>query len=45
MKPNGDNRVSIYLRGYEPEDGYHYSSALISSPVTDNVSIRVLLTF
>ena len=30
-------------RGYEQVDGEHYDSASISSPVTNDVSVRVLL--
>ena len=32
------------MRGYEQEDGEHYDSASISYPVTNDVSIRVMLT-
>ena len=43
-KSNGEFRARLNMRGYEQEDGDHYNSASISSPVTNNVSVRVLLT-
>ena len=43
LKSNGDRRARINMRGYEQEDGDHYDSASISSPVTNDVSIRVML--
>ena len=44
MKSNGEFRARLNMRGYEQEDGDHYDSASISSPVTNDVSVRVLLT-
>ena len=44
LKSNGTYRARINMRGYEQEDGEHYDSASISSPVTNDVSIRVMLT-
>lgn len=40
---NGIFRARINMRGYEQIDGDHYDSASISSPVTNDVPIRVLL--
>ena len=36
-------RARMNMRGYEQVDGEHYDSASISSPVTNDVSVRVLL--
>ena len=44
QKSNGDRSARINMRGYEQEHGDHYDSASISSPVTKDVSIRVMLT-
>lgn len=44
MKSNETFRARINMRGYEQIDGEHYDSASISSPVTNDVSIRVILT-
>ena len=43
-KSNGQFRARLNMRGFEQQDGDHYDSASISSPVTNDVSIRVLLT-
>ena len=43
-KSNGIYRAKINMRGNEKEYGEHYDSTSISSPVTDDVSIRVMLT-
>ena len=43
MKSNGKRRARVNMRGYEQVDGDHYDSASISSPVTNDVSVRVLL--
>ena len=40
---NGKFRARINMRGYEQIDGDHYDSAPISSPVTNDVRVRVLL--
>ena len=42
-KSNGVYRARLNMRGYEQVDGDHYDSASISSPVTNDVSIRVML--
>ena len=44
LKSNGTYRAKINMRRYEQEDGEHYDSASISFPVTNDVSIRVMLT-
>ena len=44
MKSNGEFRARLNMRGYEQDDRDHYDSASISSPVTNDVSVRVLLT-
>ena len=43
-KSNGQFRARLNMRGFEQQDGDHYDSASISSPVANDVSIRVLLT-
>ena len=43
-KSNGIYRAKINMRRNEQEDGKHYDSTSISSPVTNDVSIRVMLT-
>ena len=42
-KANGTYRARMNMRGFEQDDGEHYDSASISSPVTNDVSVRVLL--
>ena len=42
-KSNGKRRARMNMRGYEQVDGEHYDSASISSPVTNDVTIRVVL--
>ena len=42
-KSNGIYRAKINMRGNEQEDGEHYDSTSISSSVTNDVSIRVIL--
>ena len=42
-KSNGYFRARINIRGYGHADGDQYDHASISSPVTANVSVRVLL--
>ena len=43
MKSNGTFRARLNMRGYEQIDGERYASTSISSPVTNDASIRVLL--
>ena len=42
MKSNGTYRARLNMRGYEQKDGEHYNSASISSPVTNDVTIRII---
>ena len=41
-KSNGKYRARCNMRGYEQEDGQHYDSHNISSPVTNDVTICLL---
>ena len=41
-KSNGKYRARCNIRGYKQEDGQHYDSHNISSPVTNDVTIRLL---
>ena len=43
-KANGTYRARINARGYEQVDGLHYDSHDISAPVTNDVTIRIVLT-
>jgi hypothetical protein len=42
-KANGTFRARLNMRGYEQEDGEHYDSASIASPVTNDITIRMML--
>ena len=42
LKSNGTKRARINGRGYEQVDGIHYDSSSISSPVTNDVSVRIV---
>ena len=42
LKSNGTKRARINGRGYEQIDGVHYDSSSISSPVTNDVSVRIV---
>ena len=42
-KANGTFRARMNMRGYEQEDGIHYDSASIASPVTNDVTIRIMM--
>ena len=42
-KSNGTYRARMNMRGYEQKDGEHFDSSSISSPVTNDVSIRCVL--
>jgi histone deacetylase 1/2 len=42
-KANGTFRARLNARGYMQVDGVHYDSASISSPVTNDVTIRIVL--
>ena len=43
-KSNGTFRAWINARGYEQVNGQHYESHNISAPVTNEITIRVILT-
>jgi hypothetical protein len=43
-KANGSFRIRLNARGYKKIDGIHYDSHSISAPVTNDVTIRVVLT-
>ena len=43
LKSNGTKRVRINGRGYEQVDGVHYDSASIHSPVTNDVSVHIVM--
>ena len=42
-KSNGTYSARMNMQGFEQEDGEHYDSSTISSPVTNDVSIRVII--
>jgi hypothetical protein len=42
-KANGTYRARLNARGYEQVDGVHYDSHSISAPVTNDVTIRIVL--
>ena len=42
-KSNGTYRARLKMRGYEQVDGQHYDEASISSPVTNDTTIRIVL--
>ena len=41
-KANGTYKARCNMQGFEQNDGEHYDSHSISSPVTNDVSIRVM---
>ena len=43
-KSNGTLRARLNTRGYEQEDSIHYDGQSIASPVTTDVTVRVVLT-
>ena len=43
LKSNGVKRARLNGRGYEQVDGIHYDSSSIHSPVTNDVSVRIVL--
>jgi hypothetical protein len=43
-KAHGTFRVRINACGYKQVDGQHYDSHKISTPVTNDVKIRIVLT-
>ena len=42
LKSNGTKRARINGRGYEQIDGVHYDSSSISSPVTNDATVRII---
>jgi hypothetical protein len=42
-KSNGTYRSRLNARGYEQVDGIHYDSSNISSPVTNDATIRIIM--
>jgi hypothetical protein len=42
-KSNGTYRARLNARGYEQVDGIHYDSSNISSPVTNDDTIRIIM--
>ena len=44
-KANGVYRARLVVRGFQKEDGEHYLSQFISSPVVNELTIRIVLNF
>ena len=44
LKPNGVKRARINGQGYKQIDGVHYDSLSIHTPVTNDVSVRIVFT-
>eukprot|EP00957_Ditylum_brightwellii_P031667 2401616-Ditylum_brightwellii.AAC.1 len=44
LKSNGRKRARINGRGYEQVDGLHYDGSSIHSPVTNETSVRIVMT-
>ena len=42
-KSSGVHRARLNARGYDQVDGVHYYSANIASPVTNDMSIKIVL--
>ena len=42
-KPNGTYRARLNARGYEQVDGVHFDSSSIAAPVTNDITIRIVL--
>jgi hypothetical protein len=42
-KSNGTYRARLNARGYAQVDGIHYDSSNISSPVTNDTTIRIIM--
>ena len=42
-KPSGVHRARMNMRGFEQVDGQHYNSDDTNSPVTNDLSIRIML--
>ena len=43
LKSNGTKRGRLYARGFKQVDGQSYDSAHIYAPVTNNVTVRLVL--
>ena len=43
-KANGVRRARLNGRGYEQVDGIHYDSSSIHAPVTNDVTVRIVVT-
>ncbi len=43
-KSNGTLRARLNMRGFEQQDGVHFDSQSIASPVTTDVTVRIILT-
>ena len=43
-KSTGTHRARMTMRGYEQEEGVHYDGSTTAAPVTNDVSIRMMLT-
>ena len=44
LKSNGDRRGRLNARGFKQEDEIHYDSTSIHAPVTNAVTVRIVLT-
>lgn len=44
LKSNGTKRARINGRGYEQIDGIHYDGSSIHAPVTNDASVRIVMT-
>ena len=44
MKSNGVFRARLNMRGFEAEDGVHYDSTSTAAPVTNEITIRLVMT-
>ena len=43
-KSNGVRRARLNMRGFEQEEGIHYDPSSTTAPVTNDVTIRMMLT-
>ena len=42
-KASGKYRARLTARGFEQQDGIHYDSSSIASPVVNDITIRIIL--
>ena len=42
-KANGTHRARVVARGFEQIEGVHYDGASIAAPVTNDMSIRIIM--